>query len=197
MPPRQQVGYPDYQPDSYQLLRGVEFTALDKLIATYPAAATTAQPTITFHVRTPNVRMRTRVALVLVPVADTTIDTDSALNTTILDAGFPGSVWGANVQQLHENTRKSVPTMNVAGTKAAPVSIPTDAGLWGWEGQWETAGDDLLFRFVPPRAKAGNTVAAAWHVVVSYEAVQRLSAEEWQQMRQLYSLDTQAVVVLS
>lgn len=197
MPPRPASmvpGYPAYQPPQFQLLRAVDFPELDRSIAIYPAAQTVNAVSINVNVRTPNVRVRTRVVFALVPTAST-VDTDTALNTTML--GGTGTLWGAIVQRVRDNTRKSVPVQDVAGTKAAPLAIPTNAGLWGYALEIETCGDDLQFIFSPPLAKAGNTVAGAWHVLVNYEAVQRLSDEEWQQMRQGGAIDVGAPVVLT
>jgi hypothetical protein len=192
-----QPGYPAYQPASYQLLRAVDFpSALDRVLAIYPAAQTTSQTPIQFNVRTPNVRMRTRVVLALVPTAST-VDTNTAAVTTILDPAPNGKLWGAIVQRVADNTLRAVPTRNIEGTKAAPTPIPTDTGLWGWELEIETCGDNLQFIFTPPTAKLGNTVAAAWHVLVNYEAVQRLTDEEWQLMRQGGAIDCGAPVVLT
>lgn len=190
----QQPGYGLYQPASFQLLRAIDFPEFDKVIATYPAAQTTAQPTIMVNVRTPNVRMRTRVCFVLVPVGST-VDVNTALNTAIL--GGTGTLWGSIVQRVRDNTPRSIPTRDVVGTKSAPQAIPTNTGLWGFEDEYETCGDNLQFLFVPPVAKAGNTSAAAWHVIVNYEAVQRLTDEEWQAMRQGGAIDVPNPVVLT
>jgi hypothetical protein len=138
--------------------------------------------------------MRTRVVLALVPLA-TDVDPNTAVNTAIIVGA--GTLWAAIRQRVQEDTPQPVPTRNLVGTKAAPVAVPTDPGLWGFEGEWETAGEELYFSFVPPNAKVGNTRGAAWHAIVYYEAVQRLSDEEWNQMRQGYALLTSPPVVLT
>jgi hypothetical protein len=189
-------GYLAYQPDSYQVLNSERDSSLDKILAAYPAAATTAQPLIVARVRTPNLRMRTRLCFALVPLADVTIDPNVALTTSILIAAT-GSLWLATRQRAQDNTRQSVPTRNLTGTKSPPLAIPTDPGLWGYEWEGETNGQEIYCSFKPPRAKVGNTVAAAWHLCVNYEAVQRLSAEEWNQMRQRYGIVVGEPVVLT
>jgi hypothetical protein len=194
-----QVGYPPvtrragqagtFEPWTVQRVESDVDWALDKVLCSYPAAQTVAaQAAIPVRVTTPNVRMRTRVSFVLTPTGASLIDVEASANTAILDPAAPGSLWVSLEQRLHSSGRKLVPVQDVVGTGGSPVPVPTNTRLWGVSFEIETAGDQLLCLFTPPQSKAGNTDTGEWHVVLAYEAVQRLSEEEWAEFRSKYSL---------
>jgi hypothetical protein len=184
-----QPGYLAYQPSSYQSWGPEDDQSLDQLIAVMPKAAVAVDGvTGEFFVSTPNVRCRTRVALVLEPIGTGgTFNTSANANTAIL-GGDPGTLWICERERTRAGKPSPSPVRNVIGTGAAPIAVPTDDRLWGFALELETNGRDLYGRFVPPDVKADPTSASQWHVIVRYESVERLSNEEWQQFRMRFGL---------
>lgn len=178
-------GYPAFQPASYQVVGPEQDPSLDKILCRAPAGETTDTPSIVFLVATPNVRMRTRVAISLEPVG-TTVNVDAQAYTAVVAAA--ADLWVASKTLSRGPRVKAPPTRNIVGTAAAPLAIPTDTRLWGYEFELETAGELLRGYFVPPASDAGSP-GYTWRVQVRYEAVgARLSAEEWNQFRGQYGL---------
>jgi hypothetical protein len=175
-----QPGYRAFLPGSYQVVGPGDVPDLDKILCTGPAGATVNQPPIDFVVKTPNVRCRTRVAITLEPQGASAVDVDTQPYTTFADNG-PATLWVAAKTISRGARRKSIPTRNVVGTGAAPLSIPTDARLWGYEFEIETAGEELHGRFVPPTTVGAPAEGYTWRVQARYESVVRLSDQEWNQ----------------
>ena len=186
-------GYPAYLPSSYQVIGPEQDPHLTQLLVTAPKAATTQHPTARFWVRTPNVRCRTRVSLSL-ELFDSSVDPNDADNSQILkspqDPGV-GTLWVAEMEMTRGGAPKWAVVRNVVGTGDAPLSIPTDAHLWGYTFEVETNGQQLYGVFVPPDIGAAPIGPSKWFVSVRYESVQRLSSEEWNQMLQRYKVSVQ------
>lgn len=181
-----QPGYLAYLPASYQVLGPKQDQSLDQIIASAGAqAADFGDAEATFSVKTPNVRCRTRVSLVLEP-DDVAVDPNTELNTVILSG--TGTLWVAE----HERTRSGRPQMspvrNVVSLGGTPVAIPTDTRLWGFSFETETNGQELYGRFHPPAVKVAPAAASFWHIIVRYESVERLTKEEWAQFKMQYGL---------
>jgi hypothetical protein len=72
------------------------------------------------------------------------------------------------------------PTENIVGTKASPLQIPTDPGLWGHEFEIETAAASVLML----RVDGVSTEGAANYQIraqVTYQAIEPMSPEEWRE----------------
>jgi hypothetical protein len=186
-------GYGSYLPGSYQLVGPREDQALSVVLAVAAAGATTNNPSIPFHVRTPNVRVRTRVVVVYEPIGSS-VDVDSALYTAALASA--GSLWVALKTGTRSNRTKNPPTRDIVGTGASPLAVPTNTRLWGYDFEVETNGEELLGVFVPPDCAAGNP-GGQWTLAVFYESVERLSKEEWNQFVQGYGIEPLAPVALT
>lgn len=183
---KEKPGYPYYLPASYQVLGPEQDQALDKVLATNPASAADNDGNVQFWVKTPNVRCRTRVAIVLEP-DDVAVDPNNDPSTVILESsgGLPvgGSLWVAEKERTRNGRPQTSPVRNVVGTGATPLAIPTDPRLWGYVFEIETNGQELYGQFVPNPIKVDPASASKWHLVVRYESVVRLSDEEWNQFK--------------
>jgi hypothetical protein len=178
-------GYLDYLPASYQVLGPQQDSHLSQRLVTAPASATTNHPAVRFSVRTPNVRCRTRVSLILEPLSVT--DTSQQIfnsNTIILAATQPAgaaNLWVCEREYSGSGAQQASPVDNVVGTGNSPITIPTDVRLWGYSFEIETNGQELFGVFVPPDIGSAPTSASSWILSVRYESVNRLSDEEWNQ----------------
>jgi hypothetical protein len=184
---RAKPGYPAFRPASYQVLGPEQDRALDRVIVTNPGVQTTTTPAVSFRVRTPNVRCRTRVSLFLLPDTLTAgDDPKTQLNTTVI-AGA-GTLWVAELDYSRSGVSSGAPTRNAVGTGAAPLAVPTDARLWGYSFEIETNGQELMGVFTPPNTAAAPASSSKWHLTVRYESVQRLTLEEWNQFLGQYGI---------
>lgn len=178
-----QPGYPAYLPASYQFLGPEQDQLLDQIIAINAGANVSPSGPALFWVKTPNVRCRTRVSLVLEPD-----DVDVNPNTTST-AGFistGGTLWVAEHERTRAGNPQVSPVRNVIGTSVAPQAIPTDPRLWGFVFEVETNGQELYGRFLPSPIPSEPLSATKWHLIVRYESVERLSDEEWSQFQGRY-----------
>jgi hypothetical protein len=186
--------YLDWRPPNYQVLGPEQEETLDRILVTYPDDQGTTMdplPTARFWVRTPQVRCRVRVVVFAKPDQPagvgnpTAADPDADPITDMYVANVSGELgllWVAEHERGNGSGLKASPVRNVVGTAAAPLSIPTDARLWGYAFEVETNGTELYGEFTPPNNAVGGALCPSrWHVVVRYESVVPVSDEEWNQ----------------
>lgn len=173
-------GYLAFLPGSYQVLGPEQIHTLDQYLDRCAAGNVDASGVVEFWVETPNVRARTRVNIVLTPVSGQNPQTTA--NTTVI--GTAATLWVCEKEKARDQRVQSSPVKNVVGTGAAPLAVPTDTRLWGYSFEIETNGQELYGRFTPPASAGAGAPAHSWHIIVRYEAVVPLSAEEWRQFKQ-------------
>lgn len=178
-------GYLAYQPGSYQVLGPEQDQLLDQILVVVPDSEEDNGTIVEFIVKTPNVRMRTRVSVVLEP-DDVSVNPNTTSNGVICDG--KGTLWVCEKERTRAGRPQGSPVNNVVGTGAAPHAVPTDARLWGHSFELETNGQELYGQFNPPATVADPASAAKWHLIVRYEAVVPLSMEEWNQLRSRYGI---------
>lgn len=180
-------GYMSYLPASYQVLRPEQDSALTQILVTSEAEQQENGTIVEFFVKTPNVRCRTRVALVLEPDVTSEVDVRNDLNTVILDG--TGTLWVAELERTASGgAKRRSPVRNVVATGAAPLAVPTDARLWGYAFEVETNGQELYGQFNPAAIALDPAAASKWLVAVTYESVERLTDEEWNQFLGQYGV---------
>lgn len=203
-------GYLEFRPPSYQVLGPEQESTLDRILATYPSDTGTTlapPPESRFIVRTPQVRCRVRVSVFAKPdqpaLGNPTLadpDVDPVTDMYAVDGtGRMGLLWVVEHERGNGSGTKASPVRNIVGTGAAPLSIPTDARLWGYTFELETCGTELYGVFVPPNnALAGALTTSRWHVTARYESVVPVSDEEWNQFlgKQLLRVSPQDGVIV-
>lgn len=130
--------------------------------------------TVDFSVSIPDSRLRTKIAVVFLPIQET-----GAFNTggnILLDAAQ--SLWLASREKDLSGRRGCMMTVNnIVGTASAPVSIRGDANVCGFSGEWVTAADEIFGRITVN----GNTYGGRWMLQASWQPDGLyLPCDEWE-----------------
>ncbi|MDD5367329.1 MAG: hypothetical protein PHR30_18500 [Gallionellaceae bacterium] len=124
-----------------------------------------------FVVPTPDARCRTKISVVF--SADVGGAAPAVADPMLASLPAGNTLWLVYRELSGSGTR--TPVRNLAGTRAAPLAIPTDAGLWGYEDQIETAGDEVFGKLhLVPLGYIGRV-----QLRVRYAAMEPMSQAEW------------------
>jgi hypothetical protein len=147
---------------------------LDRVIASVGVNAFGSDVSIPWEVKVPDPSVQVRVSLAIAPKTAVTPD-DSA--STVSLGTTTATLWATLRTRAVANQPLFVPTRNIVGTGAAPITIPTDTRLWGYEFELVTVGQNI--RGVLTVGAGTATAAYEWHLVVDYASVEEISDEEW------------------
>lgn len=127
-----------------------------------------------FRIRTPDTRVRMRVAVVMLVGPDVT---SFDPRTSDVRAYFRVTkVWAA----LADRTVQSIPAQNLVGTRAAPVTFPTDDGLAGHAFELETQGEEILGYVDVSGALTINNEGGRIMLAAAIGALEPMTEREWQ-----------------
>lgn len=153
---------------------------LDRVIASVGTNVLAAPVTCPFEIRIPDPSVQVRIALAIAP--KTAIITDANVNTASL--GTTGAtLWATLRSRAVSNQPQYIPTRNIVGTGAAPLVIPTDLRLWGWEFEVTTVGQNVRGELTVTAGTA--TAAYEWHLIAEYASVEPMSDAEWRALANL------------
>jgi len=147
---------------------------LDRVIASVGTNVLAAPVSVPWEVKVPDPSIQVRVSLAIAP--KTVVTPDESANTVSLGT-TTATVWATLRTRAVANQPLFLPTRNIIGTGAAPLSIPTDTRLWGYEFEITTVGQNI--RGVLTVGAGTATAAYEWHLVVDYASVEEISDEEW------------------
>jgi hypothetical protein len=143
--------------------------------------------TATWRVPMPDSRVRCKVSVLFSPTPGTT---NAALPIDVTLAA--AKIWGCLAEEdFAGRIAGPVPTQNVVVdpttgllvTRAAPLSIPSDAGVMGWSREFVTAGDNLYFELT---ATLIPGTPGRWMLYTRYQPDGLyLPQDEWDQIRAL------------
>lgn len=173
---RQPAGYANYLPPGYQSWGPDQDPDLDRLLINGDASV--GEASCEFYVTTPDVKCRTRITLALIPAPGTGLDVFADPFTDMVSN--PGQLWLAMLMRSRAGAIARSPVRNLVGTRTTPQAIPTDPGLWGFDFELETVGQDV--RGVLSQEWEADEVAGQWRCQVRYNSLERMSAEEWAQL---------------
>lgn len=129
------------------------------------------------YVEVPSAKVLTRVSIFAAP-------TDGDANPMVDDSdGVIIGTWGLwaallTRSKLLGNAGNFFPTRNVIGTKAAPLQIPTDPGLWGFEFEIQTAAASRIALRLN-EISTGGPDNYDIRAQVTYQAIVPMSPQEW------------------
>jgi hypothetical protein len=166
---------------SYQRVTLLEDRNLDQIIADIGDASTFATQFARFQVKVPDCRCRTRVVVAIGAGPGAAIFDPNNAEHTVLTNTQTATLWMALRTRIDDaGGARYTPTRNLVGTGLAPLAIPTDTRLWGWETEIETIGDDIWGVL----QVTGGAIASSpyqWHVQVGFNAVgSELTTDEWE-----------------
>lgn len=147
---------------------------LDRVIASVGTDVLAAPVSTAFEVNVPDPSIQARIALAIAP--KTAVTPDESANTVSLGT-TTASLWVALRSRAVATQPLWVPTRNLVGTAAAPVVIPTDTRLWGYEFEITTVGQNV--RGVLTVGAGTATAAYEWHLVVEYASIEPIPDDEW------------------
>jgi hypothetical protein len=190
-------GYPGLRQTTFQRLGPDQDHRLARCLLVSPGANLTQDNRADFIVYTPSVRCQCRVAL-YVPVPTQLVGPGggTGFDPIVDDFSTNGSGTGYNVQQLwmftraHHKSGGAVlsPTRNVEGSKAGALRIPTDGGLWGFEAEFSTVGEEVYGRLIVPQFREDLPATAQspnlhldWWVSAAFASTVPLSDDEWRE----------------
>lgn len=147
---------------------------LDRVLASVGTVALAAPVVCPFEVKIPDPSVQVRLALAIAP--KTPISTDASVNAAAL--GTTGAtLWTTLRSRAVSNQPQFIPTRNLVGTGAAPITIPTDTRLWGFEFEVSTVGQNVRGELAVTAGTA--TAAYEWHLIVEYASIENMSDAEW------------------
>lgn len=156
---------------------------LDRVILSV-GNATAPSASCPFELRAPDVKVRTRVVLAIEQgnTGAAPIDPVSAGPSGVVGANA-FALWLAGRQRLFASGFPFLlpPTRNLVGTAGSPLTIPTDARLWGFEVEFETAGEEI-YGVLSVSDAAPATRPYRWHLITNFESVDMLTPAEWQKI---------------
>jgi hypothetical protein len=169
----------EYLPPSNQQLGHRDWEQLSKILVRYDnALPVVASGVVVARVLTPSVRCRTRLTLILDNIEElpgAAADPVTTDNTTRVGL-TPPTLWMASQVRPKSRSRYFSPVRNLVGTRTAPLTIPTDVGLWGYDLQTETFGEQIWTRLNVTSAGINNV---EWKLLVQYASVTPLTDTEW------------------
>jgi hypothetical protein len=128
-------------------------------------------------VELPSAKVLTRVSIFCAPIAGSVNPME---NTTAAILAGTWSLWAALLTETKFGGRAGnfFPTRNVVGTRAAPLNIPTDTGLWGFEFEIQTAAASRL-RLLLTEIESGASDDYEIRAQVTYQSIVAMSPQEW------------------
>lgn len=147
---------------------------LDRVIASVGTNVLGADVAVPWEVKIPDPSVQVRISLAIAP--KTAVAPDDSANTVSLGT-TTATLWATLRTRAVANQPLWVPTRNLIGTGAAPITIPTDTRLWGYEFEIVTVGQNV--RGVLTVGAGTATAAYEWHLVADYASVEEISDEEW------------------
>lgn len=154
----------------------------------FVGAATNPSASVPFEIKVPDVKCHVRAVLAISQASGTAIDPKAAVHTGVTGTNAT-TLWVCTLSQLKAEFNASLlpPTRNVVGTGAAPLAIPTDTRLWGYEFEIETAAETLRGLLAVSGA-APATLQYRWHLQVYYQSIEMLSDIEWKKMVEMMGI---------
>jgi hypothetical protein len=171
-----------------------EENRLDRILAVSPNAPLTVNQDARFVIKTPHVRCNLRLAVFVARLATDADPIGSIGNYLDFDSGT-GYVFGLNALWIcsrahYRGGGALVPTKDVVGTRDAPLIIPTNKGLYGFEVELQTSGEELFGILTMPFQNTDTiplvqnpTIGKDWHVACRYSSTVPLTAEEYARAR--------------
>lgn len=147
---------------------------LDRVIASVGTNVLAAPVTCPFEIKIPDPSVQLRVALAIAP--KTAVTPDASANTASLGT-TTATLWAYLRSRAVSNQPLFLPTRNVAGTGAAPLAIPTDTRLWGYEFEIATVAQMLRGELIVGAGTA--TAAYEWHLICEYASIEPMTDAEW------------------
>lgn len=170
----------EFLPPNYQQIGHREWENLSKILVRYDNALPVIATGVVFaRVVTPSVRCRTRLTLVLDVIEENpAISGDPVATDNTSRVGLtPPTLWVASQVRPKSRSRYFSPVRNIVGTRTAPLTIPTDVGLWGYDINVETFGEQVWTRL---NINSAGINQVEWKLLVQYASLQPLTDVEWQ-----------------
>jgi hypothetical protein len=126
---------------------------------------------VKFRVPVPDSRLRVKVSLVFVPVQG---------NNPLTGLALSASIWLYEVELDAMGGGAYIPCVNILGTQAAPLLIPTANPLQGYSQEFITAADALEGEFI---ATSGGPIVGTWVLQTRYQPDSvRFTKQEWDEL---------------
>ncbi len=180
----------------YQSWGPDEDVRLDKVLFAATAINLTVNQDARFVVRTPSVRCNLRLALLVAMAKATSNDPAGSGLAPLSFDNATGYALATNqlwiCKRAHYRTGGwDVPTADVVGTRPAPQIIPVNSGLYGFEIEIQTSGEELYGVFTVPALSAVDGITPQspgngkdWHIVARYSSTVPLTEAEYNRARQ-------------
>ena len=176
---KNRAGYGNYTTPRSQSFGPEQDKSLDRVLLSVGDEGIDEEIYSPFDIAIPDVKCRVRVDFAIDGM--TVADYMQAQSTSVLgDAGL--QLWCAlrSKAQAESNASAVPPVQNLVGTGNTPINFPTDTRLWGYGFEIESASQFIggWVRTVP----GAEANAFRLHLIVRYNSLERLSAEEWFQL---------------
>jgi len=135
---------------------------------------------ISFRVPTPDSRVTASVAIVVSVQQQLGLQQGFPFDITN-GAAFSYALWLAGRDQDEGGSGLYVPTVNLLGTRAAPVAVPTDINIMGYSDDFDGGQDEIYGEFTVAGSWFANPLAARLYVRYQPSACE-ICDDEWREI---------------